>query len=69
MSNKTFKTLPKTLKRRGRKHCSVDRGLRIDTGSLMSLIDFSGKASGKASSRNDLLPENREKKNPDPWVE
>jgi hypothetical protein len=35
----------------------------------MSLIDFSGKASGKDSARNDLLPGNREKKNPDPWVE
>jgi hypothetical protein len=31
---------------------------------------FSGKAGGKASSRNDLvLARNREKKNPDPWVE
>jgi hypothetical protein len=30
----------------------------------MSLIDFSGKASGKASSRNDLLSGKREKKNP-----
>jgi hypothetical protein len=27
----------------------VDCGLDIDTGSLMSLVDFSGKASGKAS--------------------
>jgi hypothetical protein len=50
------------LKRRGRKDCSVNCGLEIDTGSLMSLIESSGKASGKASSRNDLLPGNREKK-------
>jgi hypothetical protein len=47
----------------------VDCGLEIDDGSLMSLIDFSRKASRKASSKNDLLPSKQGERKKDLWVE